>query len=180
MVILSSSDYCQWILRCLSITYFFSFAVPALCLLLLIRDKVDSVDLWAPDEVTATRRGLVKVECQYNLRFKENTKYWCKGPIYELCKIVVKTPRNRSSERFFIADDREAGVFTITMTSLIERDEDMYWCVISRSGRNVFKGVRVVVTQTGILEYTRIFHYNIRQRIKLLNFDCFYFYSTLL
>ncbi|KAK5613158.1 hypothetical protein CRENBAI_000494 [Crenichthys baileyi] len=72
--------------------------VPLLCLLLLMKDKVDSVDLLAPEKVTATHSG-------------------------------------------------EAGVFTVTMTSLKESDEDKYWCVISRSGRNVYKGVRLVITQ---------------------------------
>ncbi|MEQ2292780.1 hypothetical protein AMECASPLE_026364 [Ameca splendens] len=143
--------------ECLILCIFLSFAVPLLCLLLLMKDKVDSVDLLAPEKVTATHSGLVKVSCQYDLQFKENTKYWCKGPVYELCTVVVKTLKTRPSKRCFIADDWEAGVFTVTMTSLRESDEDKYWCVISRSGRNVYKGVRLLITQKDKLESTQIF-----------------------
>uniref|UniRef100_A0A3Q2Q9P8 CMRF35-like molecule 7 n=1 Tax=Fundulus heteroclitus TaxID=8078 RepID=A0A3Q2Q9P8_FUNHE len=130
--------------------------VPVLCLLLPIKDTVDSVDLLAPEKVTATHNGSVKVACQYDLQFKRNTKYWCKGPIYDLCGILVKTPKNRPSDRFFIADDMEAGVFTITMTLIRESDEDVYWCVISRSGRNVYKHVKLVVTQAATTPATTI------------------------
>ncbi|XP_014898863.1 CMRF35-like molecule 3 [Poecilia latipinna] len=122
--------------------------VPFLCLLLLMKDKVDSVDLLAPEEVTTSPGGLVKVACQYDLQFKERPKYWCKGSVYELCRVLVKTTSRTQHDRYFIADDRAAGVFTVTMTSLVESDEDKYWCVISRYGRNVFKGVRLVITQT--------------------------------
>uniref|UniRef100_A0A3B3WBC8 Immunoglobulin domain-containing protein n=1 Tax=Poecilia mexicana TaxID=48701 RepID=A0A3B3WBC8_9TELE len=125
-----------------------SFAVPFLCLLLLMKDKVDSVDLLAPEEVTASPGGLVKVACQYDLQFKERPKYWCKGSVYEFCRVLVKTTSRTQHDRYFIADDRAAGVFTVTMTSLVESDEDKYWCVISRYGRNIFKGVRLVITQT--------------------------------
>ncbi|XP_054902309.1 CMRF35-like molecule 3 [Poeciliopsis prolifica] len=122
--------------------------VPVLCLLLLMKNKVDSVDLLAPEEVTATPGGLVEIACQYDLQFKESPKYWCKGSVYELCRILVKTNRKTQSDRYLIADDRETGVFTVTMTSLMEKDEDKYWCVIARFGRNVYKGVRLVITQT--------------------------------
>uniref|UniRef100_A0A3B3V407 Immunoglobulin V-set domain-containing protein n=1 Tax=Poecilia latipinna TaxID=48699 RepID=A0A3B3V407_9TELE len=115
-----------------------SFAVPFLCLLLLMKDKVDSVDLLAPEEVTTSPGGLVKVACQYDLQFKERPKYWCKGSVYELCRVLVKTTSRTQHDRYFIADDRAAGVFTVTMTSLVESDEDKYWCVISRYGRNEF------------------------------------------
>nr|XP_046253880.1 CMRF35-like molecule 7 [Scatophagus argus] len=124
------------------------FYAPALWLFWLTRHAVDSVQLSAPEEVTAAYGGSVTVSCQYNLRFRNHTKYWCKGKRYELCAIVVKTPRNRQSDRSSIADDKNAGVFTVTMTSLRESDDDMYWCVIARSGKNVFTGVRLRVSQT--------------------------------
>lgn len=54
------------------------------------------------------------------------------------------------SERHSIADDKEAGVFTVTMTSLRESDNDMYWCVIARHGRNTRTGVRLRISDTVI------------------------------
>lgn len=93
----------------------------------------------------------MKISCQYNSIFRDNTKYWCKGKIYDLCTIEVKTPRKRVSERSFIEDDKEAGVFTVTMTSLNDYDEDKYWCVIATPGRNVHTGVRLHISHTGII-----------------------------
>uniref|UniRef100_A0A3B5AXN0 Immunoglobulin V-set domain-containing protein n=1 Tax=Stegastes partitus TaxID=144197 RepID=A0A3B5AXN0_9TELE len=85
-----------------------------------------------------TYNGSVTISCQYSLQFKEYTKYWCKGQVYELCTIIVKTPKVRQNDRSSIVDDKEAGVFTVTMTLLQKTDEDMYWCVIARHGRNIF------------------------------------------
>ncbi|XP_044067275.1 CMRF35-like molecule 3 [Siniperca chuatsi] len=130
------------------------FNAPVLCLFWLTKHAVDLVQLSAPEVVTATYGGSVTVSCQYDHQFREYTKYWCKGPKYELCTIVVKTPRNRYRGRSSIADDKEAGVFTVTMTSLRESDEDTYWCVIARIGWNVYTGVRLCVSHTVITTTT--------------------------
>lgn len=127
---------------------FLHFAAPVLCLFGLTKHAVESVQLSAPKEVTAAYGGSVTVSCQYNPRFREYTKYWCKGQRYELCAIVVKTPKDRPSNRSFIADDKEAGVFTVTMTSLKESDQDMYWCVIARHGRNIYTSVKLCISHT--------------------------------
>uniref|UniRef100_A0A3B5K7V8 Ig-like domain-containing protein n=1 Tax=Takifugu rubripes TaxID=31033 RepID=A0A3B5K7V8_TAKRU len=96
--------------------------------------------------LTAALGGSLTVSCRYAHTYRDHTKYWCKGKTYELCHIVVKTPRNRPSSRAFIEDYKQKGFFTVTMTSLEERDEDQYWCVISTSWRNVHTGVRVRIS----------------------------------
>lgn len=126
------------------------FTAPVLCLFWLSKHAVGSVLLSAPEVVRGAHGGSVTVSCQYDSKFRENTKYWCKGRIYELCTIVVKTPKNRHSTRSFIADDKNTGVFTVTMISLKESDEDIYWCVISRHGRNVYTAVMLYISHTGI------------------------------
>ncbi|XP_041861094.1 CMRF35-like molecule 7 [Melanotaenia boesemani] len=123
------------------------FNALVLSLLLLPEHNVTSAQLSAPDEVTGPLSGSVTISCQYDLKFQENTKYWCKGPIYDFCKIVVKTPRNRPNSRSSIVDTG-AGVFTVTMTLLTESDEDTYWCVIARGRRNVHKGVKLFISKT--------------------------------
>ncbi|XP_028265613.1 CMRF35-like molecule 3 [Parambassis ranga] len=125
-------------------TMFLNFV--ALFFMFLTKRTVDSVQLSAPAEVTGTYGGSVMVSCQYDLQFKDNTKYWCKGPVYEFCGVVVRTSRNRPNKRSFIVDDKEAGIFTVTMTALGDSDEDTYWCVISRSGRNVYTSVRLIIS----------------------------------
>lgn len=116
----------------------------------LSKHALAEVDLTAPRVVTAAYGGSVTVSCHYNLKFRGHTKYWCKGSVYELCTIVVKTPKQRQSNRSSISDDSNAGVFTVTMTSLNEGDDGMYWCVIARRGRNIYAGVRLHISHTGI------------------------------
>ncbi|XP_056898108.1 CMRF35-like molecule 3 isoform X1 [Takifugu flavidus] len=121
------------------------FCGPVLCVFWL-PVGTDPARLSAPEEVTAALGGSLTVSCRYADTYRDHTKYWCKGKTYELCHIVVKTPRNRPSSRAFIEDYKQKGFFTVTMTSLEERDEDQYWCVISTSWRNVHTGVRVRIS----------------------------------
>ncbi|XP_040917460.1 CMRF35-like molecule 7 [Toxotes jaculatrix] len=130
------------------------FDATVLCLIWLTKHTVDSVQLSAPEEVTAAYGGSVTVSCQYDHQFRENTKYWCKGRVYDLCAIVVKTPRKRPNDRTYIADNKEAGVFTVTMTSLRDSDQDSYWCVISTSGRNIYTRVKLLISHTVVTTTT--------------------------
>lgn len=125
------------------------FAAPALCLLWLPEHAADPAQLSAPKEVTVALGGSLSVSCRYDHKYRDHTKYWCKGKIYELCKIVVKTPRNRQSDTNFIADHKQERFFTVTMTSLRQRDEGKYWCVVATSGRNVHTGVTVRISHAG-------------------------------
>ncbi|KAM3617730.1 uncharacterized protein V6R79_010331 [Siganus canaliculatus] len=126
------------------------FYAPGLCLLWITKHAVGTVQLSGPAEVIGANGGSVTVSCKYNQRFRDYTKYWCKGVIYDLCTIVVKTPKNRPNDRSFIVDDKVAGVFTVTMTGLTKSDDDKYWCVISRHGKNTYTGVRLRVSDTVI------------------------------
>ncbi|XP_011600983.1 CMRF35-like molecule 3 isoform X3 [Takifugu rubripes] len=101
------------------------FCGPVLCVFWLPAGT-DPARLSAPEEVTAALGGSLTVSCRYAHTYRDHTKYWCKGKTYELCHIVVKTPRNRPSSRAFIEDYKQKGFFTVTMTSLEERDEDQY------------------------------------------------------
>lgn len=134
----------------------FFFAVTVLCFIWLTKHLVDS-QLSAPEKLTAPKGGSVVIPCRYEQQYRENTKYWCKGSVYELCKIVVKTPKNRSNDRIFIEDDKEAGVFTVTMTSVRDSDADVYWCVISMTGRNVNKRVKILVSHTGTVNLFKMY-----------------------
>ncbi|XP_076022620.1 CMRF35-like molecule 1 [Genypterus blacodes] len=126
---------------------FWHFAAPVICLIWLMEHSVDSAfRLSAPQVVTAEEGGSVTVPCQYGSRYEDYTKYWCKGDVYELCEIIVKTPKPRPPSRSSIVDD--AGFFNVTMTSLNKSDEGNYWCVIARIGRNVYTRVTVQVKRT--------------------------------
>ncbi|XP_047462695.1 CMRF35-like molecule 1 isoform X2 [Mugil cephalus] len=122
------------------------FNAPVFCLLWLTRLTVASAQLSGPGVVTAVDGGSVTISCQYDPLFKENTKYWCRGFVYEFCKIIVKTPKDRNDKRSSIIDNKEAGFFNVTMTLLGESDVDTYWCVIARHGRNVFTSVQLLIS----------------------------------
>lgn len=143
------------------------FAAPLLCLFCLIKETVDSAQLSAPEVVSAPSGGTVTISCQYDLKFREKTKYWCKGPVYDLCAIVVKTPKNRPRDRSSIADDKKAGVITVSIQSFRKSDEGMYWCVIATSGRNIYTGVKLV-SHTGKLQLTQLRHFIIQLLLLLL------------
>lgn len=105
--------------------------------------------LSGPEVVIAACGGSVTIACHYDQMFKQNEKYWCKGRPYALCAIVVRTPSNRISDRSSIDDDKKAGIITVTIHSLSKNDDDVYWCVIARQGKNVFTRVRLLISETG-------------------------------
>ncbi|XP_035501368.1 CMRF35-like molecule 7 [Scophthalmus maximus] len=119
-----------------------------LCLVWLKEPTLASGQLTAPDVVVAAAGGSVTVACRYGYGYRRHTKYWCKGPVYETCAILVKTPRNRPSDRASIVDNSKAGVFTVTMTSLRDDDEDVYWCVVATFGINPHTRVKLLVSHT--------------------------------
>ncbi|XP_019720643.1 CMRF35-like molecule 3 isoform X1 [Hippocampus comes] len=116
---------------------------PLLFILWLPKQSAVPDELKAPKVVRGAFGESLTVPCRYQPQFRNNTKYWCRGPIYELCKIVAKTPKQRNHDRWSIADDKEAGVFIVTMRALRPSDKDMYWCVVARPGRNIFTGVKI-------------------------------------
>lgn len=132
------------------------FPAPLLCLLCLI--KMNSAQLSAPEVVGALSGGPVTITCKYDLKFRDYTKYWCKGPMFNRCAIVVETPNGRSSDRSSITDDKNAGVITVRINSFSKSDEGMYWCGISRSGRDIHTGVWLV-SPTGKLQLTQLTHF---------------------
>ncbi|KAM8863678.1 CMRF35-like molecule 3 [Spinachia spinachia] len=119
---------------------------PLLCVLWLTKHAVASVALSAAQAVTGAYGGSVAIPCRYDGRFRDNRKYWCKGLLYDLCVRVAETPSRRPEERASVADDKEAGVFTVTMSSLGEADGGKYWCVIDVPGRDIHTGVDLYVS----------------------------------
>ncbi|XP_061530551.1 CMRF35-like molecule 3 [Phycodurus eques] len=129
-----------------SVSLFSFFKVPLLFILWLPKHSADPDQLKAPRLIRAANGGSLTVSCWYDSQFRDNSKYWCRGAVYEFCKIVVKTPKQRNHNRWSIADDKEAGAFIVTMTSVRQSDGDKYWCVVARPGRNIVAGVKLIVS----------------------------------
>ncbi|KAI1892473.1 hypothetical protein AGOR_G00133780 [Albula goreensis] len=115
-------------------------------------DTVWSSTILAPRVVLGTVGNSVKVHCNYSDgSFMDNAKYWCKGGVYELCTVVVKTTGPTARKRFSISESKHARVFSVTLSSLRHQDEGKYWCVISKRLRNIYAPVYLrVISSTDI------------------------------
>ncbi|XP_006886447.1 PREDICTED: CMRF35-like molecule-like [Elephantulus edwardii] len=90
------------------------------------------VTLSGPGTVRGTEGGSLSLQCRYEEKFKNNDKYWCKGPRRISCETLVKTSASEGEEkdRVSIRDCPEQLYFMVTMWGLTAEDEDVYWCAI--------------------------------------------------
>ncbi|XP_061114650.1 uncharacterized protein LOC133139246 isoform X1 [Conger conger] len=109
--------------------------------------SVGAAAVSAPREVSGAVGQTVTVHCGYERRYARRAKYWCRGKPYESCREVVRTGGPAERDRTSITDDRNARVFSVTISSLQPHDPDSYWCVVSLPFRNVFAPVRLYVHQ---------------------------------
>ncbi|KPP57732.1 polymeric immunoglobulin receptor-like, partial [Scleropages formosus] len=86
--------------------------------------------VWTESWMSAEGGGSVTVPCYYDQRYKHHVKYWCKGFIWELCSILVRTDSAPNKGDMSITDDPDRLVFTVTMRNLQEKDTDWYWCAV--------------------------------------------------
>ncbi|VCW50035.1 unnamed protein product [Gulo gulo] len=98
--------------------------------------------LWVPGcwslrgspSVTGTVGGSVSVQCQYEEKFRENTKYWCKSPcVWSMVK-TREADREVRKGRVSISDHPANLTFTVTLESLTEDDAGTYRCGIDLLG----------------------------------------------
>ncbi|XP_061908023.1 CMRF35-like molecule 3 isoform X2 [Entelurus aequoreus] len=66
----------------------FGFFTVLLAILWLPKHSADPVHLRAPRIINAEYGGSVAVSCQYDPQYRGYTKYWCRGPVYELYEVM--------------------------------------------------------------------------------------------
>ncbi|XP_036976992.1 polymeric immunoglobulin receptor-like [Acanthopagrus latus] len=87
----------------------------------------------------------VDVPCPYEEGYDSYVKYLCKNDCaYE--DVVVKTEGAWES-KYSIRDDKTSRVFTVTISKLSRADAGKYWCVVERSGKDIYSEVRLEVEQ---------------------------------
>ncbi|KAM9119123.1 uncharacterized protein ACDP82_015617 [Pangshura tecta] len=104
--------------------------------------------LTGPGEVSGPLGGSVSVQCQYDERYQNYKKYWCRGKSWLYCSIAVQTIGAEAEVkrgRVSIQDNRTQCTFTVTMESLALGDQDVYWCGIVISGYDEMFAVNVSV-----------------------------------
>ncbi|XP_027953010.1 CMRF35-like molecule 6 isoform X2 [Eumetopias jubatus] len=89
--------------------------------------------LSGPTSVTGTVGGSLSVQCQYEEKFREMVKYWCKSPCVWSTVKTKEADLEESNGRVSIRDHPANLTFTVTMENLTEGDAGTYWCGIVTS-----------------------------------------------
>ncbi|KAF4075493.1 hypothetical protein AMELA_G00235000 [Ameiurus melas] len=90
--------------------------------------------------VTGYRGRSVQINCSYDSGYEEYNKYLCRGkcPYGGNKDIPVHSGSPAEDTRFSLYDNTTAKVFTVTITDLRTEDGNTYWCVIQRTGPNIY------------------------------------------
>ncbi|XP_042822655.1 protein CD300H isoform X1 [Panthera tigris] len=90
--------------------------------------------LSGPSTVTGTEGGSLRVQCQYEEKYKTFTKYWCRQPCLLLWNQMVETRGSEGevrSGRVSIVDHSADLTFTVTLENLTTDDAGKYRCGIA-------------------------------------------------
>ncbi|XP_064438240.1 protein CD300H-like isoform X1 [Mirounga angustirostris] len=107
--------------------------------------------LSGPTSMTGTVGGSLSVQCQYEEKFREIAKYWCKSPCLGDIVKIEKSDKEVRSGRVSIRDHPANFTFTVTLENLTEGDAGTYRCGIDTSwlpGYMIDLTFRVVVSVT--------------------------------
>ncbi|XP_035934895.2 protein CD300H-like isoform X1 [Halichoerus grypus] len=124
---------------------------PWLPVALLLLQVPGCSSLSGPTSVTGTVGGSLSVQCQYEEKFREIAKYWCKSPCLGDIVKIEKSDKEVRSGRVSIRDHPANFTFTVTLENLTEGDAGTYRCGIDTSwlpGYMIDLTFRVVVSVT--------------------------------
>ncbi|CAJ1080427.1 uncharacterized protein LOC109977750 isoform X2 [Xyrichtys novacula] len=77
--------------------------------------------------------GSITVPCLYESKYKNHVKYLCEGYYWNYCSYAVKTNQQKRPAEFSIFDDKQQGVFTVTIKS---QKNLYYWCAVEIKNGN--------------------------------------------
>ncbi|XP_041492045.1 CMRF-35-like molecule 4 [Microtus oregoni] len=97
---------------------------------LLLLQVPGCVPLSGPSTVTGAVGESLSVRCQYEEKYRSNTKYWCRDSLLLLCKEIVKTRPGREARNGLVSiRDHPANLtFTVTMENFTWEDAGTYKC----------------------------------------------------
>uniref|UniRef100_G3UDM8 Immunoglobulin V-set domain-containing protein n=1 Tax=Loxodonta africana TaxID=9785 RepID=G3UDM8_LOXAF len=90
-----------------------------------------------PKAVSGPKRGSLTVRCSYGPGRETYYKWWCRGAVWNSCKILVKTTGSEKEVkevRMSIRDSQKNHTFIVTMEKLREDYAGFHWCGIERTG----------------------------------------------
>ncbi|XP_007505810.1 CMRF35-like molecule 9 isoform X2 [Monodelphis domestica] len=102
-----------------------------------------------PKEVSGPEGSSLSVQCFYEDKHEENSKYWCKvtGLFFQRCITIITTEsgKEETDGKMSIMDNPQSRTFTVIMRNLTLKDAGQYQCGISRFGVDEVFEVTVVV-----------------------------------
>uniref|UniRef100_A0A3Q1J6E4 Ig-like domain-containing protein n=1 Tax=Anabas testudineus TaxID=64144 RepID=A0A3Q1J6E4_ANATE len=98
-------------------------------------------------KVQSYEGGSVSISCPYESQDQNNMKYICRGNQPSSClQQALITSNNTQNTQFSLTDDKESRKFTVTITSLTQKDSGSYLCGVKRNtGLDVFSAVDLEV-----------------------------------
>nr|XP_025721018.1 CMRF35-like molecule [Callorhinus ursinus] len=124
---------------------------PWLPVALLLLQVPGCSSLSGPTSVTGTVGGSLSVQCQYEEKFRDIAKYWCKSPCLGDIVKIEKSDKEVRNGRVSIRNHPANLTFTVTLENLTEGDAGTYRCGIDTSwlpGYLLDLTFRVVVSVT--------------------------------
>ncbi|XP_067355258.1 polymeric immunoglobulin receptor-like isoform X2 [Channa argus] len=99
-------------------------------------------------KVQSYEGGSVSVSCPYESQYQSNLKYICRGNQPSTCwQQAAVTSNNKRNRQFSLTDDRSRS-FTVTITSVTQKDSGSYLCGVQRNpGLDVFSAVVLEVKE---------------------------------
>ncbi|CAK6983725.1 polymeric immunoglobulin receptor-like [Scomber scombrus] len=87
----------------------------------------------------------VSISCPYESEDRDNLKYICRGNKPSTClQEAVVASDIKPNGQFSFKDDKTSSKFTVTITSLTQKDSGMYLCGVQRdTGLDVFSGFKI-------------------------------------
>uniref|UniRef100_A0A3Q1IUE6 Ig-like domain-containing protein n=1 Tax=Anabas testudineus TaxID=64144 RepID=A0A3Q1IUE6_ANATE len=113
-------------------------------------------------KVQSYEGGSVAISCPYESQDQNNMKYICRRNQPSSClQQALITSNNRQNTQFSLTDDKESRKFTVTITSLTQKDSGSYLCGVHRNtGLDVFSAVDLkVIENTCCDSFTKVQSY---------------------
>ncbi|KPP59116.1 hypothetical protein Z043_122996 [Scleropages formosus] len=89
-----------------------------------------ALGVWTLHKVLGQKGASITVPCHYDPKYKDNTKYWCRGYQWATCLVMARSTSTQSGGKVSIRDESSQQLFIVTMRNLTERDTNKYWCAV--------------------------------------------------
>ncbi|XP_029518774.2 CMRF35-like molecule 3 isoform X2 [Oncorhynchus nerka] len=115
---------------------------------LSILSLLKASSLSGPSEVKSVVGETVHVSCQYHQFNRDKVKFWCRGYHWYFCTVIIRSdqPKHLTSD-IQILDDKNLGLFTVSMKGAKAEDSGWYWCAIERASRTLAFRLQLTVSE---------------------------------